>query len=543
MDIGKKKQCMFIKRRSKKSFTIKISINPSFIYQPTGLRTTTTTTTNNKRTVHINELKREKQTNKQTAFGLLTLPSAKMTTKRQKAFCTFCIAVWSIGWTTLSAPANSTPSSEGQTNHAESQVDPCAPMKLFAHQSEKEEEKSVLLFEVETAGICTKPKCAGIFIKIRKCHETNGGSFTKAQMKGRFCASDTGCYKVACGNITSNTVTLLGLSEITVEIRKPVFRNSTLVETAVNSMDPRVTGFKYDILDNVTWEKLSKGKIPDRSALLEVKVNGSFVSGKCYTFRFKPIANIPGCKEQASRSVVKCYNATETTEMAYETQPGNSSTVILQAACLSIIVIVCFVVTVAIYRRKKVGIEQHGRRGDRTSRANRVLVIHALDDYKLQEKCTELCIAISSHLAGSIQVQDIYLTKDTCLLQDPQAWVTDKVIAPGTDEGGEQGITKIILVLSPLMEHLRRALDEEKDDFDFFGRQPHPHDPVLKTFLRHLATPELKMDYKRLSLVRFSDLHEHWSGDFQDLVPGKRFILPHHEDQLLDAIGQKGPPL
>ncbi|XP_047488534.1 uncharacterized protein LOC125038916 isoform X2 [Penaeus chinensis] len=374
--------------------------------------------------------------------------------------------------------------------------------------------------------------------RILQCHEEGGDIYSKPKMKASFCAYDTGCYKVACGNITSNNVTLVGLSQIAVYIKTPRFRNSKSVEISVTSKDPRVTGFKFYIRDNVTGESLSTGKVQDPTSSLEVKANGSFVRRKCYKFSFTPIVKVTGCKNPVTEYAVACYNAPDTTDMEDNTLPLtlSFSTVMLLGASLSILVFACLAVTAAIYRRKKSGIEQHGKRGDRTLRANRVLVVHALDDCKLQEKCTELCIAISTHLGDARKVQDIYLTKDSSLLLDPQAWVTDRVIAT-TDEGAEEDRTKIVLVLSPLMAHLREALDEEKAEFDFFGRHPHPHDPALKTFLRHLATPALKMDYQRLLLVRFADLHEHWSGDLHDLVPGKRFILPNHEDQFLDAIG------
>ncbi|XP_037804792.1 uncharacterized protein LOC119599106 [Penaeus monodon] len=418
------------------------------------------------------------------------------------------------------------------------EVDPCTPTALVAYQPEGEGDKSILQYEVATAGNCTtEPNCAGFFIRIRKCHE-NGGIPFKPQMKGRFCAYDTGCYEVVCGNITSNNVTLLGISDIRVKVKKPVFRNSKLVEISVTSKDSRVTGFKFDIRDNATRERLSGDEIQDPTTSLEVKIDGNFTSGKCYRFTFNPIVNATGCKVPVAEYAVACYNATDTTEIGVKTETRSlrSSTVTLLTVCLLIFAVVCLAVSVAISRRKKAGIEQRGKPGGRTLRANRVLVVHASDDLKLQEKCTELCFAISAHLGDSRKVQDIYLTKDSSLFHDPQAWVTNKVIATRTDEGEEQGRTIIVLVLSPLLVKLQRALAEEKEELDFFGRQPHPHDPALKTFLRHLATPALKMDHQRLLLVRFSALHEHWSGDLHDLVPGKRFVLPHHENQLLEAI-------
>ncbi|ROT73446.1 hypothetical protein C7M84_008111 [Penaeus vannamei] len=220
---------------------------------------------------------------------------------------------------------------------------------------------------------------------------------------------------------------------------------------------------------------------------------------------FKPkLKETVECEGVVVGGIFACYNATDTAKPVDEGSSVSTNTVLFLTFGLLVIAIVCVAVSVAIYRKKKTVIAQQGKPGEKTLKAKRVVVIHAFDDSKLQEKCKELCLAIGAHLGDSKNVQDIYLTKDPSLLQDPQSWVTEKVMDTGTH---------------------------------FFGRQPHPRDLVLKTLLRHLATPKLKADYRRLFLVRFADLHDHRSGDLPNLVPGKRFVLPGHEGQLLEAIG------
>nr|XP_027216871.1 uncharacterized protein LOC113809459 [Penaeus vannamei] len=397
-----------------------------------------------------------------------------MTSRHQRALRVLCIAFCSIGWTTFSASAKSIPSSDGE-------VDPCTPTALSARQAEGELGKSTLQYEVATVGSCNRPKCGErYFIIIEECQHGTAPARLIPRRNGSYCVRETGCYKAVCGNVTSNSVSLPGIEEIRVQFRQ----------------------------------------------------------GQCYTFLFKPkLKETVECEGVVVGGIFACYNATDTAKPVDEGSSVSTNTVLFLTFGLLVIAIVCVAVSVAIYRKKKTVIAQQGKPGEKTLKAKRVVVIHAFDDSKLQEKCKELCLAIGAHLGDSKNVQDIYLTKDPSLLQDPQSWVTEKVMDTGTRRGEEQGRTKFVLVLSPFMEHLQRALDEEKEEFDFFGRQPHPRDLVLKTLLRHLATPKLKADYRRLFLVRFADLHDHRSGDLPNLVPGKRFVLPGHEGQLLEAIG------
>ncbi|XP_069974408.1 uncharacterized protein [Penaeus vannamei] len=451
-----------------------------------------------------------------------------MTSRHQRALRVLCIAFCSIGWTIFSASAKSIPSSDGE-------VDPCTPTALSARQAEGELGKSTLQYEVATVGSCNRPKCGErYFIIIQECQHGTAPARLIPRRNGSYCVRETGCYKAVCGNVTSNSVSLPGIEEIRVQVTRPTFWNSSLVEIAATSQDARVRGFEVEIRNTELGRSQRLAEIPDPIA----SINGSFVRGQCYTFLFKPkLKDTVECEGVVVGGIFACYNATDTAKPVDEGSSVSSNTALFLTFGLLFIAIVCVAVSVAIYRKKKTVIAQQGKPGEKTLKAKRVVVVHAFDDSKLQEKCKELCLAIGAHLGDSKNVQDIYLTKDPSLLQDPQSWVTEKVMDTGTRRGEEQGRTKFVLVLSPLMEHLQRALDEEKEEFDFFGRQPHPRDLVLKTLLRHLATPILKADYRRLFLVRFADLHDHRSGDLPNLVPGKRFVLPGHEGQLLEAIG------
>ncbi|XP_042870158.1 uncharacterized protein LOC122251959 [Penaeus japonicus] len=411
--------------------------------------------------------------------------------------------------------------------------DPCTPIAVIAREAENKDEGSTLLYEVKTEGLCnTKPTCT--LLNIQGCQDGKIKKRMLAKIKGSYCMSDEGCYKVTCDGVMSAGVTLPGINGISVSVTRAVFMNSSVMHLSSNAPDARVRSFHLQLSHKGVLLIDAKEALPNPAT--SWPIYGNFSEGECYDLYLKPVLKTAaiGCYPSYF-TTSHCYNTIDEKSQPVEKRTSKNKALLV---CSILLILTCIVVVLIRYRKKQKTQESHAKPKEKTSKANRVVLIHAFDDWALEERCSELAFTLTNYLGDLAKVEDIYKTRNRSLVEDPQSWVTEKILASGSiQQEEEQGTTKIVLVLSPCLVKLERALQEGEGEFDCLERAPHSNDIVLKTFLKHLSTPALRTNYQHLFLVRFADLYEKSSDDLPNLVPGKRFILPGHDSQLLEEIG------
>ncbi|XP_063885155.1 uncharacterized protein LOC135113650 isoform X4 [Scylla paramamosain] len=156
-----------------------------------------------------------------------------------------------------------------------------------------------------------------------------------------------------------------------------------------------------------------------------------------------------------------------------------------------------------------------------------VLLVHAADTPELMHFCKNLKATIIK--CCSRKVLDITV-RDVQRMESPETWLLQVL---------SQQDTTVLLVMSPVLAALHRSIQPndsaacEGSTAAVKGRMQ-AWDNLLRECLRFLQE-RLALNYTRLLIVAKSQ--RSLRDDIPELVPDKRYLLPRHQQELLNALG------
>ncbi|XP_045124235.1 uncharacterized protein LOC123512092 isoform X2 [Portunus trituberculatus] len=153
-----------------------------------------------------------------------------------------------------------------------------------------------------------------------------------------------------------------------------------------------------------------------------------------------------------------------------------------------------------------------------------VLLVHAADTPELVHFCQKLKAAIAK--CCNRKVLDITI-RNVKRMESPETWLLQVLT---------QQDTIVLLVMSPGLAALHRSLQPngEGNKVAVNGRMQ-AWDNLLRECLRYLQD-HLALNYTRLFIVARSQ-ESLTKDNIPQLVPGKRYLLPLHHQELLRALG------
>ncbi|XP_063885150.1 uncharacterized protein LOC135113650 isoform X1 [Scylla paramamosain] len=370
----------------------------------------------------------------------------------------------------------------------------------------------------------------------------------KFKAAGEHCYMEKGLYSLKMGEVMSNNFSLNGLELFCEGF---IFLSDSEAQVKFHRLPPWVSQLDLQVKD---MEGNIAGRVISKETLIIIP--GNYTINNLYRLMYLPVVYNSSelkCKEMSyALPCEDCMYKQQTTGPPLD---DNKTAVMLIAIlgvcclCTGLVVITTFSHTRTVNQLTCLLPSYHNTRGTRSESRSldsplittqlptdrcqispcvgNVLLVHAADTPELMHFCKNLKATIIK--CCSRKVLDITV-RDVQRMESPETWLLQVL---------SQQDTTVLLVMSPVLAALHRSIQPndsaacEGSTAAVKGRMQ-AWDNLLRECLRFLQE-RLALNYTRLLIVAKSQ--RSLRDDIPELVPDKRYLLPRHQQELLNALG------